>query len=151
MATTKPTIFLIHGAWHTPACFSPLTALLKEAGYTVVLPAHPSCPGNASVTLIDDALNVTKELEKVVETQEQDVLVIGHSYGGMVLSEGVLGKFAKKTREAGGKKGGVLRVVYLSAFIMGKGESMATNFVPITGDPTKLPPRTPIDVCARHF
>jgi hypothetical protein len=147
MASTKPTIFLIHGAWHTPACFSSLTSLLKEAGYPVVTPANPSTPGDPPTGLIEDALNVVKELEKVVEEREEDVLVIGHSYGGMVTSQGVLEKFAKKKRETEGKKGGVLRIVYLCAMLLGEGESMATSFVPITGDPNTLPARTPVDVC----
>jgi pimeloyl-ACP methyl ester carboxylesterase len=53
----------------------------------------------------------------------RDLVVVGHSYGGVVTSCAVEG-LSKDARSKEGKTGGVIKVIYISAFALDKGQSM---------------------------
>ena len=52
----------------------------------------------------------------------EDVVVVAHSYGGMVASDAVK-DFARIERSEKGLKGGVVRIVYLTCIVAGVGET----------------------------
>ena len=70
-------IVLVHGAWHGPWCWSPVLARLDEGG----VPAVAVELGLAD--LHDDAAIVTKAIEE----GDGPVVLVGHSYGGAVITE----------------------------------------------------------------
>ena len=84
----KPTLLLVHGAWHNGGGFAKLQASLRAreiASQTVEL----SSVGIADATLGDlysDAAIVRAAVEKI----DGDCVVLGHSYGGVVITEGCL-------------------------------------------------------------
>src|SRR5271154_642262 len=64
MTPTTPTIFIIHGAWHSPAHFQPLRSVLEAHGYPSSCPALPSVSASPPVvTLCDDAKLIRSEVE----------------------------------------------------------------------------------------
>jgi len=126
MTTNKPTILLVHGGWHTPAHFVPFRALLQKAGYPSRCPTLACVEAEPPVGLMEDAQVVRDELEQLVVEEEKDVIVIGHSYGGLVVTQGVDAEFSRKSRQASGKKGGVLHLIYVCALIVPVGESVLT-------------------------
>ncbi len=102
-----PEFLLVHGAWHGAWAFDALGSRLDEAGVrrrTVDLPSAGSTAGLAA-----DAATVRRALtERRVPT-----VVVGHSYGGVVISEAASGIDH------------VRGLVYLAAFMLDVGESLA--------------------------
>jgi len=123
MSTEQPTILFVPGAWHLPAGFDAVRELLKPLGYPTEAVALPSIGAEPPTkTLEDDAAVTRAAIEKLADAGKK-VVVVTHSYGGVVGSCAVedLG-FA--TRKAAGKVGGVINFVYLSAFALPKGVSL---------------------------
>jgi hypothetical protein len=90
--------------------------------------------------MMDDAKCITDELARLVETEGKDVAVVAHSYGGIVATEGVQGRFNKATRAQAGQKGGVFSIIYIAAFLVPVGSSLCD---PLGGT---IPPFIPVDV-----
>lgn len=123
MSTEQPTVFFVPGAWHFPAGFDAVRELLKPLGYPTEAVALPSIGAEPPTkTLADDTAHTRAAIEKLADAGKQ-VVVVTHSYGGVVGSCAVedLG-FA--SRKAAGKQGGVINFVYLSAFALPKGVSL---------------------------
>ncbi|KAJ5274030.1 hypothetical protein N7478_009155 [Penicillium angulare] len=133
MPSSKPTIVIVQGSFQTPLVYEALEAGLKNAGYPVVHPLLPSCTDVEaddfpSRTLVDDASAVTKAIKRLVVDEEKLVIVVMHSYGGIVGSEAVQESLSYSQRQAEGEKGGVVHLFYYSAFILGKGQSVLSTF-----------------------
>lgn len=75
-ATEKPAIVLVHGAWADASSWNGVIALLQKAGYTVYAPPNPLR------SLASDA----ESIAAFVETIHGPVILVGHSYGGAVIS-----------------------------------------------------------------
>ena len=101
-ATTKPTIVLVHGAWADGSSWSKVIVRLTEAGYPVVAPAI----GLLSLTT---DIAATRAFIAAIPAP---VLVVGHSYGGAVITGAASG-----LANVGG-------LVYFSAFAPDAGESL---------------------------
>jgi len=135
---TKPTFVLVHGAWHGGWCWKKMAPLLREAGHDVFTPTltglgervHLLAPEIDLTTHIDDVLGVL-EYEDLT-----DVVLVGHSYGGMVIS-GV-------AERADGR---IAHLVYLDAFLPEDGKALRDyapgdildGMVNTTGDGWRLP------------
>lgn len=120
----KPTIVLVHGAWHSVDCFDLLRGELHERGWPTEAPAHPS-PGTDSSTAMgttENAAAIRKVLQKLCD-EGQEIVVVAHSYGGATSSCAVEG-LGSKQRAAAGQPGGVILLVYLTAFVIPKGVSI---------------------------
>lgn len=98
----RPTIVLEHGAFADAASWDGVVARLQRAGYPVVAAANP-LRGPAT-----DAAYLRSVLDRV----EGPVVLVGHSYGGTVVSQAAAGLEAK-----------VKALVYIAAFLPDAGES----------------------------
>jgi pimeloyl-ACP methyl ester carboxylesterase len=109
------TFVLVHGAWHGGWCWRRVADLLQKQGHKVFAPtltglgerAHLLGPGIGLSTHIADVVNVFK-YERLA-----DVVLCGHSYGGMVIS-GV----AEQVQPA------IRSIVFLDAFMPENGEAI---------------------------
>jgi pimeloyl-ACP methyl ester carboxylesterase len=97
----KPTIVLVHGAWADASSFNTVIPRLLAAGYTVYAPPNP-LRGLAS-----DAATIAA----FVKTIPGPVILVGHSYGGAVISV------------ASVSTPNVKALVYVDAFVPAAGES----------------------------
>lgn len=97
----KPTVVLLHGAFADGASWSEVTSRLQRDGYTVVAPAVP-LRGIASDTAY---------LKGVLDTISGPKVLVGHSYGGALVSQ-----------LAG--TAGVKSLVYVAAFVPQAGETL---------------------------
>jgi len=133
-ASSKPTVFIIHGAFHQPAHFDAVKGVLETQGYEVVAPQLRtviSVPTDqltaespeTKKTMYDDVDYLRPQLVKLVEAGK-DVFLLGHSYGGTVLSELVTRELTVESKKAASQKGGVLGLLFLCAFMLRKGESL---------------------------
>lgn len=97
---------LVHGAWHGGWCWSELVPELEEGGLDVHVLDLPSA-GSAG-DLYDDATL----LREAIKASDEPAIVVGHSYGGAVITEGAAGSAQ------------VSKLVYLCAFQLDEGESL---------------------------
>ena len=140
----KPTIFLIQGSFQLPDVYHRLTDKLQAEGFSIVHPVLPSltdanAPDFSSRDLIDDALAIRMELIRLVEYKGKDVLVVAHSYGGLVGSEAITKDLTRLHRRGRGLEGGVFRFFLFAAFVLDVGQSVLGVFgEPPTSD-VKVP------------
>lgn len=127
MSIAKPTLVLVHGAWHSVQCFDLLQRELQSRGWTTETPAHVS-PGDQSGTVhtADNARIIRQTLQKLCD-EGKTIVLVAHSYGGCTASCAVEG-LSLRARRASGRAGGVVMFVYLSAFIIPAGTSMTQAF-----------------------
>ena len=111
------TFVLVHGAWHGGWCWRRVADLLEKQGHKVFTPTLTGLGERSH--LLREGIDVTTHVTDVVNlmTWERltDVVLCGHSYGGMVVS-GV----AEQMSPAIGS------IVFLDAFLPESGDSMAT-------------------------
>jgi pimeloyl-ACP methyl ester carboxylesterase len=107
------TVVLVHGGFVDGAGWQEVYRLLKDDGYSVSIVQNPtlSLEGDADAT------------KRVVDAQNEPVILVGHSYGGAVITEA-------------GNDPNVAALVYIAAFVPDKGESVNTL---IGGFPTDVP------------
>ncbi|WP_265565481.1 alpha/beta fold hydrolase [Streptomyces hygroscopicus] len=117
MATTevpRPTLLLVHGAWHGPWCWERLESALADDGWrtrTVALPSavRSGVPANEPLAGVHrDAQAVQETIEGI----EGPVVVVGHSYGGIPVTQAIA------------DAPNVSHAVYLAAYQLDVGESL---------------------------
>lgn len=121
MNASKPTVVLVHGGFVDGSGWQPVHDLLVEDGFDVAVTQHPT------LSLEGDVAAVTH----VIEETPGPVLLVGHSYGGVVITET-------------GTHPQVAGLVYVAAFAPDYGESVDTliaNPAPGAPVPPILPPR----------
>ncbi len=138
------TFVLIHGAWHGGWCWRKVSDLLRAAGHEVFTPTltglgervHQASPEVGLDTHVEDVLNVLKYEDLT------DVVLVGHSYGGLVIS-GV----AELAPER------LAHLVYLDAVVADDGQALVDTQTPERRATTEESVRTrgegwrmPIDV-----
>jgi pimeloyl-ACP methyl ester carboxylesterase len=115
------TFVLVHGAWHGGWCYARVAKKLRAAGHDVFTPTHTGVgershlAGSAEVNL---SLHV-KDVCQVIEYENlKDVILCGHSYGGMVIS-GVAAALGDRIKS----------LVFLDAFVPEDGQCLF-DFLP---------------------
>ena len=108
----KPTIVLVHGAFAESSSWNTEVAALQGLGYPVVAASDPlrSLSGDADY------------VRSILQTISGPIVLVGHSYGGAVITNAARGVPNVKA------------LVYVGAFVPAQGESIATVL-----DPTKYP------------
>jgi pimeloyl-ACP methyl ester carboxylesterase len=113
-ATAKETFVLVHGAWAGGWEWKGIGQRLLADGYTVY---RPTLTGQGErVHLATDSTDVNTHITDVVNTilfeDLHDVILMGHSYGGVVVT-GVVDKIPDRIKA----------VIYVDAFVPEDGES----------------------------
>lgn len=123
---SKPQLVLLPGAWHLPACYSLIVPKLEAAGYVVHTTRLPS------VTEQDPPKDLSADVEAARALVVQaigsgaDVVVVCHSWSGVVTGAALSG-LSKKERQQKGEEGGVIACGYMCAFIVDEGVSLADS------------------------
>lgn len=94
MSTIKMTpaasIIFVHGAWHSPECWSKVIALLQARNYTCIAVQLSGVLGDPSVNLGTDVA-IVRDAITAETSAGRNVFVIGHSFGGVVASSAIKG------------------------------------------------------------
>ncbi|HTF81433.1 MAG TPA: alpha/beta fold hydrolase [Cytophagales bacterium] len=118
----KNTYLLVHGAWHPVESWDLLKKKLEKKGHTVKTVQLPGLGKDetplAQITLETHIYAVKKALTQI----EGKVILVGHSYGGVLIS--AVGEAMPEKIE---------KLVYLTAFMLKSGESLATIATQDTG------------------
>jgi pimeloyl-ACP methyl ester carboxylesterase len=115
------TFVLVHGAWHGGWCWSRVASLLRGRGHRVLAPTQTGL-GERSHLLsgsIDLDVFVTDILNVLVWEELTDVVLVGHSFGGIAIN-GVADRAADRLR----------RLVYLDALMLEDGQSAFSRLPP---------------------
>jgi len=107
-------IVLVHGGFVDGSGWEDVYSILKKDGYSVGVVQNPT------ISLADDVATT----RRVIAEQKGPVILVGHSYGGAVITEA-------------GNDPKVIGLVYITAFAPDKGESVAS----LIKDP---PPGAPV-------
>ncbi|HEY2062086.1 MAG TPA: alpha/beta hydrolase family protein [Amycolatopsis sp.] len=108
------TFLLVHGAWHSGRAWERVTPLLESAGHRVLAPsltgygdkAHLLSPEVGLDTHVDDIVTLIEEQDLT------DVILVGHSYAGLVISS-----VANQVPDR------IAQLVYLDAMVPKDGET----------------------------
>src|SRR5258706_7133423 len=112
--STVKTIVLVHGGFVDGSGWEGVYNILKNDGYNVSIVQNPT------ISLADDVA-VTK---RVLATHSDPVILVGHSYGGAVITEA-------------GNDPKVVGLGYIAAFALDNGESVSSLI-------KDAPPRAPV-------
>jgi pimeloyl-ACP methyl ester carboxylesterase len=120
-ASARPTVVLVHGGFVDGSGWQGVYDLLKADGYRVCVVQNPtlSLAGDVAAT------------NWVIDAQDGPVVLVGHSYGGAVITEA-------------GRHQDVAALVYIAAFVPDKDESVNALIGGFPADgpqPPILPPR----------
>jgi len=82
------TFVLVHGAWHGGWCWRRVADVLLDRGHTVFAPTLTGVGDRAHLFSKDISLQThVQDVLSVVESEElSDFVLVGHSYGGLVIS-----------------------------------------------------------------
>jgi pimeloyl-ACP methyl ester carboxylesterase len=114
MTEKRKSIVLVHGGFVDGSGWEGVYSILRKDGYNVAIVQNPT------ISLEDD-VNATK---RIIALQSEPVILVGHSYGGVVITEA-------------GRDPKVVGLVYIAGFAPDKGESVGT----LIKDP---PPGAPV-------
>ncbi|KAH7089541.1 Alpha/beta hydrolase fold-1 [Paraphoma chrysanthemicola] len=120
---SKPNVVVIPGAWHAPHYLDAVSGKLEKQGYTIHARKMPAVGATTPPKDLSEDVAAARALVEEAIGSGNDVIAIVHSWGGIVAGTGFVG-LGKKEREAEGKKGGLIRVGYLAAFIVPEGVSL---------------------------
>ena len=100
----KPTIVLVHGAFADASSWNPVVTELLHEGYPVIASANP----------LRSVSGDSKYLSSVLATITGPIVLVGHSYGGAVITNAATGNANVKA------------LVFIAAFAPDQGESLAS-------------------------
>lgn len=133
MDPTDIAILIVQGSFQTPLVYKLLSDGLEARGYSTSHPGLPSCsntenPDFPSKTLIDDTEAVRNAVKHLVEHEKKTIVVVMHSYGGLVGSNAIDEELNIAHRRSAGLAGGVLHLFYFAAFVLDKQQSVIGKF-----------------------
>ena len=105
-----PMVILVHGAWHGAWCWSTLQAELDTRGVAslaIDLPGH-----GVSLEPFGDLLSDAAHVSRVLAKIQQPIVLVGHSYGGAVISQAACAATNVK------------HLVYMTAYVPDVGEGI---------------------------
>jgi len=97
----KPTVVLVHGAFADSSSWNGVTAILESDGYRVIAAANP----------LRSVKSDSDSVRSLLATIKGPIVLVGHSYGGMVISNAANGQANVKA------------LVYVAAFAPDTGEN----------------------------
>jgi pimeloyl-ACP methyl ester carboxylesterase len=100
----KPTIVLVHGAFADSSSWDGVIGILEKDGYQVIAAANP----------LRSVKSDADSVRSLLATIKNPIVLVGHSYGGMVISNAASGQANVKA------------LVYVAAFAPDAGENAGT-------------------------
>ncbi len=110
----EPAVLLVHGGFHLPETYAPFLDDLSRAGFVVRCPRLPT---NGDVrppkATFEDDVKTVRAVTSDLANAGHRIIILAHSYGGLVASEAVTEELYTKQGNAG-----VVRMIYLSAWLI---------------------------------
>ncbi len=150
---SKPSILFIPGSFVLPELYDPVVEAVRAKGCDIKVLHLPSVGPSARTgregpapSMHDDAAFVAREVEKLAD-EGKEVVLMGHSYGGVPITQAVEGLSLQDRRQRG-KTGGIVRLAYMTALVPALGSSAAEV---LAGVPEEHRAPMEVDVSGPHF
>ncbi|CAG7999215.1 hypothetical protein PENNAL_c0094G01900 [Penicillium nalgiovense] len=110
---TRPSILVIHGAWHHPDFYATFCKAFEDLGYETICPRLPTCNNDAPPTkkLADDVSLIRRTAQSLLDSGKT-IIAVMHSYGGVVGTDALHGL-------------AIDQLIYMTAFVPRTGNSLA--------------------------
>jgi pimeloyl-ACP methyl ester carboxylesterase len=114
MASEKPVIVVVPGAWHDPSCFEAVSSRLRAEGYEVA-GVNLASNNSASKPLpnFQADVDIIRATVKAAITKGKDVVLVMHSYGSVPSGDAINGLTKQDIDGAG-----VVHLFYCAAFVL---------------------------------
>jgi esterase/lipase len=107
------TFVLVHGGWHGGWCWTKVKYFLQMEGHIVFAPDLPG-HGKDKTPIYEITLKTyTDRIIEVIESQDEKVILVGHSMGGIIISQVAEIIPAK-----------IEKLIFLSAFLIHNNETL---------------------------
>lgn len=130
---TRPTIVLIHGAWADSLSWSGVIQILQHQGYTVIAAPNP----------LSGLQQDSESVSDLLQTIRGPIVLVGHSYGGAVMTDAAYGNPNVKALvavdgflPAKGESVFQLTAAQPGSCLTSKPQSDIFNAVPVPGEPS---------------
>ncbi|KAJ3005754.1 hypothetical protein HKX48_000490 [Thoreauomyces humboldtii] len=149
----RPALVFVPGSWHKPSCYDLVMTRLRTAGWVCTPVTLPTTTGNPVATFKDD-IDAARMAVKEQTTRGRDVVIIAHSYGGMVGNSAIRDLARSKTPAVTARDGHVTGLVLIASGFTITGVSFMaplmdrpppfwrvnaqTGFAEIVGDPAAV-------------
>ncbi|TFE26304.1 alpha/beta fold hydrolase [Cohnella luojiensis] len=114
------TFVLVHGSWADTRFWDGVAAELRRQGHAVYVPEYAGHGGNPTVGVTHEMITQSVT-DYITSHQLRDFILVGHSFGGTVIQ--------KVTEQIPDR---IKRLVFLNAFVLNDGESLADQLPPPT-------------------
>ena len=133
MRLNQATYVLVHGAWHGSWCWQRVRKNLRDAGQQVFTPTLTGLGERSHLNsaAVDLSMHIADVVNLLRWEDLSDVILCGHSYGGMVIS-GAADRVPERIRA----------LVYLDAFVPEDGECLFDFLSPELAQPMRLQAQT---------
>ncbi|MBR3231174.1 MAG: alpha/beta fold hydrolase, partial [Lachnospiraceae bacterium] len=107
------TYVFVHGAWLSAKCWEKVLPLIEAAGHKAIAVDYPGHGKNKDIPIIEQSMETyTQYLVDLLSKQEEPVILVGHSMGGMSISQ-ASSRIPEKVK----------KLVYVTAFLPKSGQS----------------------------
>ena len=121
---SKPTLIFAAGAWFPQTAFDPIIEKLDFRCHSV---AFPSIHEASSAVDLQPDIEAVRSLVQQEADAGNEVVIIAHGWAGLPVSSALDG-LSKSEREQAGQKGGVVKLILITAFLPNVGESLIGAF-----------------------
>jgi pimeloyl-ACP methyl ester carboxylesterase len=118
------TYVLVSGAWHAGWCWERVVPLLEAQGHRVVVPDLIGMGPNRAALSAASLEAWADQIATIIREQEEPVILVGHSRGGIVISE-----TAERVPEL------IATLVYLAAFLVETGNTLLGTSAKVMREP----------------
>lgn len=119
----NPLFLFTPGAWHKGLTFCKVINKFVTVGYEVEVLSFPSNGSNPPPMSLDEDIAVVRGAVIDISDAGKDIVIVSHSWSALPVSSALDG-LSKEERKKEGKPGGVVKLIFLAAFVIPAGISL---------------------------
>ncbi|CEI61782.1 hypothetical protein FVEN_g2843 [Fusarium venenatum] len=151
--TRKPSLVFVPGAWHTPEYWGKVKSAMEAQDYKCIPVTLPTTQSTSTSVNFSTDVNAVREAIMTETAQDQDVVILAHSYGGAVGASTIKG-LSRKNAEDNKGNGHVIGLFMVGTGFVASGISFLdavggkppplwaadyeTNTMPLQLDPVEM-------------
>ncbi len=120
--STKPTFVLVPGNFLPPTYYAGVAKLLEFHSFSTQFVKIASTGSSVPLTSNEPDIAAVRATVENLSNDGKEIILVAHSYASTPTCEAVKG-FGKQERNELGKRGGVVKLIFVAAWLMKEGES----------------------------